>query len=125
MTRPTGARRPKDNRREELAKIVSTGGRGTSATSTSDRRRRTPKAGAPNDDDRPALQRRGDTKQQQGINFDLALLQYMRDAVAYMQRRHPEEAGVESLAALLDQAAREKLAVWEKKYNGGKALPPL
>lgn len=74
---------------------------------------------------RPALERRGEAKRQQGINFDLALLEYMREAVAYMNRRHPEETGSESLASLLDQAARELITKWERKYADGQPLPPL
>jgi hypothetical protein len=120
----SGAQRPsQSDRREALRQLVASGGRKTA--SAGERRRRTPKPGATADDDRPALQRRSDTKQQQGINFDLALLQYSRDAVTYMQRRHPEEPGVESLAALIDQAIREKIAAWEHKYNDGDALPTL
>lgn len=119
------AQRPTQNRREELAKIVASGGHGASA---GERRRRAPKSSAPaadHDETRPALERHGDKKQQQGINFDLALLEYAREAVLFMQRRHPEEPGVESLAALIDQAIREKIAAWERKYTDGKALPPL
>lgn len=92
---------------------------------TGDRRRRTPRTIPTSDDDRPALQRYTDRKQQQGINFDVALLEYARKAVLYIQHRHPEEAGSESLAALIDQAVREKIAAWERKHNDGKALPGL
>lgn len=88
------------------------------------RRRRTPRPPL-NDDYRPALQRRSDTKRQQAINFDLALLEYMRRAVIYMSHRHPEVPGSESLPALVDQAVREKLDSWERAYTGGKALPML
>lgn len=115
------AGRPSDeDRRRALAKIV-----GGGQTTAGDRRRRTPKPTASGDDTRPALKRHGDRKQQQGINFDLALLEYAREAVTYMGRRHPEEAGSESLAALVDQAVREKIAAWERKYSDGKALPTL
>lgn len=98
---------------------------GSTTRATSDRRRRSPRTVSSSDDNRPALQRLSDRKQGQGINFDLALLEYAREAVAYMGRRHPEEAGSESLAALVDQAVREKIAAWEDKYNGGDALPKL
>ncbi|WP_280407483.1 hypothetical protein [Nocardia brasiliensis] len=109
--------------RERLAKTIAAGGGGQ--RTTGDRRRRIPKPAPALDDDRPAMHRHGDTKQQQGINFDLALLQYAREAVTYMGRRHPEEAGSESLAALIDQAVREKLTAWERKHSNGKALPTL
>lgn len=92
------------------------------------RRRRTPRTPRPaqsDHDTRTARDRRSDRKQQQGINFDLDLLQYARDAVLYMGRRHPEEPGSESIAALVDQAVREKIAAWERKYNSGDALPQL
>ena len=98
---------------------------GGASRATGDRRRRSPRTVSSSDDDRPALQRHTDRKQQQGINFDVALLEYAREAVAYMGRRHPEEAGSESLAALIDQAVREKIAAWERKHNGGDALPRL
>lgn len=108
--------------RDKLTNAV--GGRSAAAP---DRRRRTPKPAAPSDDadTRPAMARRGDEKRQQGINWDLALLEYAREAVTLMARRHPEESGSESLAALVDQAVREKIAAWERKHYGGEALPPL
>lgn len=131
----SAAQRPSDRRREHLAKVV---GRSSEPTHTpppaapadpasGQRRRRTPRpsaSGGPTDH-RPALARRSTVKQQQGINFDLALLEYAREAVAYMGRRHPEEAGSESLAALVDQAIREKITAWERKYSDGESLPQL
>ncbi len=115
------AQRP--STRDKLSKAVA----GRSAA-PADRRRRTPKPAAPGEaeaDDRPALARHGEVKRQQGINWDLALLEYAREAVALIARRHPEEPGCESLAALVDQAVREKIAAWERKYANGEALPPL
>lgn len=97
----------------------------TTRAATGDRRRRSPRTVSDSDDNRPALQRHSDRKQQQGINFDVALLEYAREAVLYMNRRHPDEAGSESIAALIDQAVREKIAAWERKHNDGKALPTL
>ncbi|NKY61002.1 hypothetical protein [Nocardia flavorosea] len=122
----SGAQRAGSSTRDRLKNAVASGGR--TAAVPENRRRRTPKPAAPNDlgaDTRPALERRSTGKQQQGINFDTALLEYMREAVAYMGRRHPEEAGSESLAALIDQAVREKLDRWERKHNDGNALPSL
>ena len=117
------AERPRPNpTRAALGRAIAAGGSGRT---TSDRRRRSPRTVSTSDDTRPALQRESDRKQQQGINFDLALLEYAREAVAYMGRRHPEEAGSESLAALVDQAVREKITAWERKYNDGDALPQL
>ncbi|WP_067574455.1 hypothetical protein [Nocardia acidivorans] len=88
------------------------------------RPRRTPRS-TPTSDARPALARRSERKQQQGINFDQALLGYMRSAQDYMSHRHPEVPGTQSLAALIDQAVREKLDAWERAYADGKALPLL
>ncbi|MEV0361021.1 hypothetical protein AB0H71_33670 [Nocardia sp. NPDC050697] len=134
MTRPprpedtgtTAAKKPSATR-AAMSKAISAGGRPSEEPAP--RRRRLLNPGPPGAesqvDERPALQRRSQTKRQQGINFDILLLEYARDAVALMGRRHPEEAGSESLAALVDQALREKLDKWERKYNDGKALPPL
>ena len=108
--------------RAALGRAISMGGTGRT---TGDRRRRSPRTVSTSDDTRPALQRESDRKRQQGINFDVVLLEYAREAVAYIQRRHPEEAGSESLAALVDQALREKLTAWERKYNDGESLPRL
>ncbi|WP_227985538.1 ParA family protein [Nocardia spumae] len=118
---PMPARRP-NTTRANLARAISSG---SESRAVNDRRRRNPRTIPTVDDDRPALQRNSDTKRQQGINFDLALLEYAREAVVYMNRRHPEESGSESLAALVDQAVREKIAAWERKYNDGDALPRL
>lgn len=118
MTRPT------DPTRDRLAKAI--GGR--SAADAPTRRRRLPNPPAhraADADTRPAHARRGEDKRQQGINWDVALLEYARDAVTLMGRRHPEESGSESLAALVDQAVREKITAWERKYYKGEALPPL
>lgn len=121
-----GAKRPSDTR-TALSRAIAAGGRPSEEPAP--RRRRLLNPGpAPAEsqtDERPALARRGEAKRQQGINFDVLLLEYARDAVALMGRRHPEEAGSESLAALVDQALREKLDRWERKYSDGKALPPL
>jgi hypothetical protein len=78
-------------------------------------------------DERPAARRRSPNgqKQQQGINWDSDLLAYSRDVVARIKRAYPEEPGGASLAALVDQAVRAQITAWEKKYNGGRAFPPL
>ncbi|MFE3229825.1 hypothetical protein [Nocardia sp. NPDC059228] len=90
------------------------------------RRRRTPRPALSSATDfRPARQRCGEKTRQQGINFDLALLKYMRTAVIWMAHHHPDEPGSESLAALIDEAVRDKITSWERTYNGGKALPVL
>lgn len=129
------AQRPSANRRPQQDRIPLTdaidAGRQQRATdetlpSNGPRRRRTPLTPPPaqfDHDTRPARDRRGDRKQQQGINFDLELLHYMRNVLMYMNRHHPEEAGSESLAALMDQSAREKITAWERKYNDGEAFP--
>jgi len=101
---------------------------GARSAATPDRRRRTPKPAAPGEagaDTRPALARRGTEKRQQGINWDLALLEYAREAITTIARRHPEEPGCESLAALVDQGVREILTKWERKHYDGEAIPPL
>ncbi|MGW5388178.1 hypothetical protein [Nocardia sp. NPDC003963] len=119
----SGAKRA-GSTRDRLKNAVASGGR--TAAVPENRRRRTPKPPTEvGGDTRPALNRRSNNKQQQGINFDTALLEYMREVVTYMGRRHPEEAGSESLAALIDQAVREKIDRWERKHNDGNALPSL
>lgn len=113
--------------RDKLTKAIASGGR-TASAAPETRRRRTPLSPTPEDartDTRPAMTRRSLNKQQQGINFDTALLEYMREVQAYMARRHPEEAGSESLASLIDQAVREKITRWERKYAEGDAIEPL
>lgn len=109
------------------SKVIGSGGPSGAVRSAppSDRRRRTPRPPKPTDDDRPALLRRSPDKQQQGINFDVVLLEYARTAVIWMAHRHPEEPGSESLAALIDQAIRKQITEWESAHNGGKALPSL
>ena len=58
-------------------------------------------------------------KVQQSVNWDRELLEYSRDAVIRLSRSHPE-AGITSLAALVNTAVREKLTTLEAQYNGGK-----
>lgn len=78
----------------------------------------------PETDERPAMRRRSDKKKVQGINWDLDLLLYSRDAVIRLGRTYPEE-DISSLASLVDIAVREKLAALESKYNGGRPFPPI
>lgn len=78
----------------------------------------------PETDERPAMRRRSDKKKVQGINWDLDLLLYSRDAVIRLGRTYPEE-DISSLASLVDTAVREKLTALERKYNGGRPFPPI
>ncbi|MBF6358454.1 hypothetical protein IU449_28565 [Nocardia higoensis] len=81
-------------------------------------------ADEPEIDERPAMRRRSDKKKVQGINWDLDLLLYSRDAVIRLGRTYPEE-DISSLASLVDVSVREKLAALERKYNGGRPFPPI
>lgn len=110
------AQRPSDATRARLSKAVA-----GPKPSPTERQHPT----EPETDTRPAMRRRGTKRQQQGINWDTDLLLYSRDVVDRLRRAYPSEPGTASLAALVDQAVREKIADFERRFNNGEPFPPI